>query len=94
MEAHRQADGEIQLKDTGDVLIDKWEQQLADGETPDLWEAFSPRSKEILKEVRRKNKGSGIINFGDVQDYVQRQEAKLKPRPSWGHKSVFGDESD
>jgi hypothetical protein len=49
LEMHRQADGEIQLKDTGDALIDKWEEQIAEGMEPDLWEAFSDKEREKLK---------------------------------------------
>lgn len=52
IEVHRNADGEIQFTDTGDELIDKWEQQIADGELPDLWEAFDEESLERLKKLR------------------------------------------
>lgn len=95
MEAHRQSDGEIQLKDTGDTLIDKWEQELADGKVPDLWESFSPSARDGIK-ARLKTKKSGIMNFGDVHDHVQRQQnqSTLKKRSGWDGKALFGDESD
>jgi len=69
LEAHRQEDGEIQFKDTGDDLIDKWEQDLADGALPDLYEAFSPESLEKLQQLTDKAKSQKIYtanNFGDV----------------------------
>jgi len=69
LEAHRQEDGEIQFKDTGDDLIDKWEQDLADGALPDLYEAFSPESLEKLQQLTEKAKSQKIYtanNFGDV----------------------------
>lgn len=54
LEVHRQADGEIQLMDTGDNLIDKWEQQLADGDEVDLWESFSPEARARIEKMRKK----------------------------------------
>ena len=54
LEVHRQADGEIQFTNTGDSLIDKWEQDLADGIMPDLTEAFNEESLEKLKRTFKK----------------------------------------
>jgi hypothetical protein len=55
IEAYRNADGEIQFKDTGDPLIDKWEEQIASGETPNLADAFDPESLEQLKRLKEKS---------------------------------------
>lgn len=49
IESYRNADGEIQFTDTGDELIDKWEEMIAAGESPDLTEAFSP---DALKQAQ------------------------------------------
>lgn len=57
LEVHRTEDGNIQFTDTGDSMVDRWEEQLAAGELPDLTEAFDPESlKKIqsrLKQVKR-----------------------------------------
>lgn len=55
LEVHRQADGYIQLTDTGDNLIDRWEQQIASGEEVDLWESFSPEARERIEKMRKKS---------------------------------------
>lgn len=52
IEAHRNADGEIQFKDTGDELIDRWEEQIAKGESPDLFEAFDEESIKHMEKLR------------------------------------------
>jgi hypothetical protein len=48
MEVHRNDKGEIQFHDTGDDLIDDWEEQIANGEEIDMWAAFSEKSKEAI----------------------------------------------
>lgn len=58
LEAQRQADGEIQLTDTGDPYIDKWEEEMAQGLTPDLTEMFTPAQLERYKNLRTKTQGS------------------------------------
>lgn len=78
LEVHRQADGEIQLKDTGDAYIDKWEQQIADGEEPDLTETFSKKELERLQFARKKSedrlrtRGGG--SFKATTELVENQE--------------------
>lgn len=52
IEAHRNEQGEIQFKDTGDDLIDRWEEQIANGETPDLMEAFDEESINHIKKIK------------------------------------------
>jgi hypothetical protein len=69
---HRQADGEIQLKDTGDALIDKWEEQIAEGMEPDLWEAFSDKEREKLKAKLGKEKSRKRHTMKDVLERVER----------------------
>lgn len=81
LEVHRQADGEIQFTDTGDSLIDKWEQDLADGILPDLTEAFSEGSLEKIKARLDRTKGIGPQSFGDIQkqnDMLARIEQAAK----------------
>lgn len=56
LEKHRNEDGNIQLKDTGDPLIDKWEAEMAAGRKPNFREAFS---EEQWAEIERNiNKGA------------------------------------
>ena len=51
IEAHRNENGDIQFKDTGDPYIDKWEEELASGQTPDLMEMFT--ADQISRIVKR-----------------------------------------
>jgi hypothetical protein len=52
IEAHRNVDGEIQFKDTGDELVDRWEEQIAAGQIPDLFEAFDEESIRHLEKLK------------------------------------------
>lgn len=56
IEASRLPDGRVQFKDTGDDMVDKWEQELIDGIVPDYMEAFSPEQLEKLKLLRTRGK--------------------------------------
>lgn len=53
IEAQRNEQGEIQFTDTGDDLIDKWEAQIAKGETPDLTEAFDDESLTHIRKLKQ-----------------------------------------
>lgn len=86
LEAHRNKDGHVQFKDTGDDMIDRWEQQLAEGETPDFMEAFSEEQRKRLERLRKK--GNSRVtgrSMKAVADAVDReaQQAGLRPRPGW-----------
>jgi hypothetical protein len=59
VEANRNEDGIIQFKDTGDPLLDKWNEEIAEGKAPDFWEAFSEESKNIVLERLEKAKRIG-----------------------------------
>lgn len=52
IEAHRNTNGEIQFRDTGDELIDRWEAQIANGEIPDLFESFDEESLKYIEKLR------------------------------------------
>lgn len=96
MEVHRQADGQIQFKDTGDPLIDKWEQQIADGIEPNLDEAFSEHSLKALEKVRAKYPISDTMTIGDVAERAEREKhsSTVNERSGWDNTSLFGDGSD
>lgn len=52
-------DGEMVFEETGDPLIDKWEEELSKGLTPDLTEALSQESiAKMRKAAEKKNKVS------------------------------------
>lgn len=54
LEAHRNEQGNIQFRDTGDPLVDKWERDIAEGGVPDLLEAFSePQKRSIMERLER-----------------------------------------
>lgn len=72
LEASRLADGRIQFKDTGDDLIDKWEEQLIDGERPDFMEGFSPEQIEKLNNLRTRgrSKHGHLVRGGTLKNAV------------------------
>lgn len=87
LESHRQEDGHI-VFETGDPLIDKWEQQIARGEKPDLTEAFSPDELRRIQATLRRAKsgkttsiGGRSQTFGDTVEEVQKQV--LKREQEW-----------
>ena len=49
---YKNAKGEVQFVKTGDKLIDKWEQELADGKIPDYMEGFSGEQLKKLRNLR------------------------------------------
>lgn len=79
MDAHVNEDGEIQFRDTGDELLDKWEEKVAKGETPDLDEAFSEEALEKLSRYYKK-KASGkyedSMSIADVSEKWNKPAAK------------------
>ena len=46
LDARRSKDGGVVFVNTGDELIDKWEEELARGLTPDLLEGLSPEQRQ------------------------------------------------
>lgn len=76
IEAHRNKAGEIQFSETGDELIDKWEEQIAKGEEPDLWESFDEESLKYLEKLRytaeRRNP------YGSMKDTYDRLEREAR----------------
>ena len=76
IEAQRNKDGEIQFTETGDELIDKWEEQIARGEAPDLNEAFSPESLAYLAKKSKQARGAdpyANMSMKDMFDSVSEQ---------------------
>lgn len=57
LEQHRNEDGEIFFSDTGDELIDSWEERLAQGEDISLEEAFAEGELEKITRMIKKTKG-------------------------------------
>lgn len=52
LSVYRNEKGEVQFVKTGDPLIDKWEQELADGKTPNYLEAFTQDEIKRLNDLR------------------------------------------
>lgn len=104
LEAHRNPDGEIQFKDTGDKFIDKWEAQIAKGETPDLLESFDEETLAKIDRLRKAGERRTMTiggSFKDVHDAMvleaQRQGVDApSPRISVPRyrRSNFGDGTD
>jgi hypothetical protein len=110
LEAHRNEDGHIQFKNTGDDLIDKWEQQVARGETPSMsQDMFDDETLAKIERLRARGRARTGIGgtFKDVYDEVERDARQQGlsvpsstvslPRgspPSRWHRSNFGDGTD
>jgi hypothetical protein len=75
LEAHRNPDGHVQFKNTGDPLIDRWESLIAEGKTPDFGEAFSDEDKERLERMRARGKARTRFggSFKSVVEDMERQ---------------------
>ncbi len=73
LEAERNADGEIQLKNTGDPYIDKWEEEIAAGITPDFTEMFTP--EDMAKYKRLRNQAAGVPRHNELQEAVDAHNA-------------------
>ena len=83
IEAQRNEQGEIQFTDTGDALIDKWEEQIARGETPDLFEAFDEESIQHIERVRQAQRDRDPyqgVTIKDTADKMSRILQGEKPR--------------
>ena len=103
LERHRNEDGFIQLKDTGDDLIDRWEEQIAQGVTPDLLEAFDPKELKKLERMRAKaanNPNMPGMSLKGAVEAAEREAAKQKLTttnpsitPKLGWTQGFGDGS-
>lgn len=96
LEAYKTADGEYHFVNTGDELIDKWEQELAEGRIPDLSEAFSPEDYERVIRVstryyESKNDPRNVQSFGDVYKEVARVERLAREQAAKTGKKTFGD---
>ena len=100
LERHRNADGFIQLKNTGDAQIDLWEEQIAQGITPDLLEVFPQEELDKLQRMREKadrNPALSGMSLKGAVEAADREAAKLqtttnpsvRPRPGWTQ--GFGD---
>lgn len=79
LEAHRNSDGNIQFKNTGDDLIDQWEEQLAKGLTPDLMEAFDESSLRHMEKLRAAAKARNPyegLSFKSTFDKISEQAKK------------------
>ena len=75
---YRGEDGEVQITETGDDLIDQWEEQLARGEVPDLTAAFNKESLEALKARKGKVKDNVFApSIADVVKGFEAQQSKL-----------------
>lgn len=75
IESYRNAQGEIQFSDTGDDLVDRWEEQIARGEIPDLLEAFDEDSLKHLqriKDAQRARDPYQAMTIRDTSDKMMR----------------------
>lgn len=77
LEVHRNEDGHIQFKNTGDDLIDKWEEQIARGETPNFAEdAFDEEALAKIERLRKRGQARTGGSFKNVVDSVEQSAIK------------------
>jgi len=69
LEAKKSPSGEVVFQ-TGDPLIDKWEQELAMGLNPDLTEGFSSEEKEKEELVKQNltKLNDKLVSLEDIMD--------------------------
>jgi hypothetical protein len=94
LEAHRNKDGYIQYR-SEDPVINKWEQQIADGREPDLWEAFTPDAKDQLSRLRARSAHmSSGLTMKNAMERAER-DARLQglDKPS-SEPSLLGTQRD
>lgn len=60
------ASGKVVLR-TGDAVVDKWEQEIADGKTPDLLESFFGEELEKMKKILKRSSTASQLSSGDVE---------------------------
>ncbi|NJL53733.1 hypothetical protein HC928_00410 [bacterium] len=105
LEAYRNDKGEIQFTDTGDALVDRWEQQIAEGGVPNLMEAFDEQSIDLIKKRvanqanRDPYQGMTIKQAAEhsaaspISDKERRALAEKLLRNAT-FKNIFGDDDD
>lgn len=107
LEAHRNEDGHVQFKDTGDEFIDRWEEQIAAGESPDMMEAFSEEQLKKLDRLRTRGRtrfgGASSRTMKSAYESVETQanreglgigQTPPPPRPGPNSFNTFGSGSD
>jgi len=76
----RDENGEVVFSDTGDPLLDKWEQELAMGLEPDLSEGLSEEARKRLdkeREVAKKARKTAKELDGLVDEYDMKYQSKF-----------------
>lgn len=91
LEVHRNSDGEIQFKDTGDALIDKWEAQIAAGETPDLFEAFDEESISHMERLRQAARDRDPYQGATIKETTDKMSRILQGQKPSGFKDMSPD---
>jgi hypothetical protein len=94
------ADGEVVFTETGDPLLDKWEQEFAQGLTPDMEEGLSSQEKDKLRKEREKSKrarqAAGQLEFEEdyskplKKDMDHRFESKFATPGSKEERELLG----
>jgi hypothetical protein len=83
--AGRGEDGEIDLSDmTSDPLLQKWENELSQGLTPDLTEGLSDEAKQKLKAKAK----SGYKDLSIQEDYTDPRYQTNQKLPILGQDTI------
>jgi hypothetical protein len=92
MEVHRNEDGEIQLKNTGDPYVDKWEAEIASGLAPNMTEAFTADEMDWFKRTRLRSVDR-VRYQQAVQEFEERRAPKKEAPPRYNSPFMtFGDD--
>lgn len=81
------AEGNFSFEETGDPLLDKWEQEFAQGLAPDLEEGLSESARKQLEAERERLKPNGSSPFG-TQFKAQDEKYASKFLAGDKHKEV------
>jgi hypothetical protein len=78
--------GQVVFSNTGDALIDKWEQEIAMGLEPDLLEGVSPeeRAREEAAMERLKKQQLQIKEIDDKEGFSEDYSTKRSELPTLG----------
>lgn len=89
LEVMRGESGEIEFEETGDPLIDKWEQELRMGLEPDLTEGMSAKDLARMKAEKEKIKRAKSLK-AQLSDIDEKLFEAMERDPMYKGKSPLG----
>ena len=69
--------GAVRLPSHGDSMVEKWEEQLARGEMPDLTEAFPDGMRQKVQEKIKAREGIPSVSAVTADEYLKEFNEKF-----------------